>query len=146
MKPQVFSTGLGEQYHLLGAAFNRGDVWLVRHAGSQELFLLQRFSRPCPALAQLLATNAPHLPAITDSWMDSGSIYVVMERVSGTGLEELSRNVMSGQAQAQLNHLQQLLQRLGFQACTTDSLCLSPSGTLRMRYFPRTLVSRSQAA
>ena len=136
MTTKILDTGTGDRYSLLGAALNRQDVWLVRHQGSQELGLVQRFSNPSPALAQLLSVSDSQLPCVKDSWMDNGAIYVVLERVDGTPLEEVGRNRLSVQAQAQLKRLRELLQQAGFHSLSTRTLCLSADGIVRLRCFP----------
>ncbi len=145
MTSKILDTGTGDRYSLLGAALNRQDVWLVRHQGSQELALVQRFSNPSPALAQLLSISDSQLPCVKDSWMDNGAIYVVLERVDGTPLEEVGKNRLSGQAQAQLKRLRELLQKAGFHNVSTHTLCLSADGVVRLRCFPGTSMATPPA-
>ena len=136
MTSQVFDTGTGDQYSLLGPALDRKDVWLVRHQASQQLALVQKFANPSPLLVQLIHSQDDQLPTIQDSWMEAGAVYVVMERISGTGLDELGSSRLSGQGRQQLKRLQLLLQQFGFPVLSPSCLCLSSDGVLRLRCFP----------
>lgn len=136
MTSQVFDTGTGDQYSLLGPVLDRKDVWLVRHQASQQLALVQKFANPSPLLVQLLRSQDDQLPTILDSWMEAGAIYVVMNRVSGTGLDALGPGRLSGQGQQQLERLRRLLRQFGFLVLSPCCLCLSSDGVLRLRCFP----------
>jgi hypothetical protein len=136
MTSQVFDTGTGDTYCRLGPALGRSDVWLVRHVASQELALVQRFTHPSPALVQLLQSRDPELPTIKDSWMEGGAIYVVMDRVSGTGLDELGLHRLTRQGRQQWKRLSLLLQPFGFPVVSSGCLCLGQDGQVRLRCFP----------
>ncbi|MBT9587985.1 hypothetical protein IV102_31910 [bacterium] len=136
MTSLVFDTGTGDQYCLLGPALDRKDIWLVRHQASQQLALVQRFANPSPLLVQLLHSQDNQLPTIQDSWMEAGAIYVVMDRISGTGLDELGPSRLTGQGHQQLKRLRLLLQQFGFPVVAPACLCLSSDGVLRLRCFP----------
>lgn len=137
MKVQLFETGLGDRYRVLGQAMKRSDLWLVRHCLSQELALVQKISRPFPGLATVLNGGLAGFPRILDSWVDRGEVYVVIERVEGQELQGLARPFGLGRRLAdQMLALRALLKKLGLPGCSGGNLCLTQSGQLRLRWIP----------
>ena len=134
----------GEQYHLLGTALQRDDVWLVRHATSHRLLLVQRILHPSPAALQVLRTPDPQLPTVKSSWMENGVLTLVLERMEGTCMELLGGRVLGSRAEQQLKRLRrQVLTAVGVKQCPLNLLCLGPGGEIRLRCFPWTCAPTS---
>lgn len=130
------STQASGSYGFLGTAFKTRDLWLARHQTSQQLVLVQRFDRLSPSLHSMLAMKHECLPQVIDHWLDDGSIYLVLERVEGPGIDQLGSGRLCASTTTRLKSLLAALSHLGHRFDSTCHFCLDCNGSLRLRCFP----------
>jgi aminoglycoside phosphotransferase len=134
--PNIITTPTGKRYFALGRVQNSHNVWLIRHALTQQLYLLQRMTQSPSTLTPLLCLGGAQMPRILESWTDQGALYIVLERVNGVGLDNLSRQVIDSRTQGQMNRLLAILSKLGVKQCPQSALYLNPDAGVSLRWFP----------